>query len=295
MIGPSPELRVLCRTREQVSLACELGIQRIYVDFHDIRLYRDAIQTVRQGTSQIYLASVRIHKPGENGLLKALAKHWADGDGASGYLVRNLAALAYFRSLGAPCVGDFSLNVVNPLSAAWLMEQGCDQITPSYDLNRDQLLELVDAMPAQRLEVVLHQQMPMFHMEHCVFCAMLSPGTNKSNCGRPCDTHLVQLRDRVGMQHPLQADVACRNTLYNAVPQSGAEAYAELAARGTGAIRVELLEQTPAEMRQVIEAYQRLIAGKIDGQRVWQILQASNRVGVTRGTLEASRNPLAIL
>lgn len=285
-----PELRVMCRTLPQVQQACELGIGRIYVDFHDIRQYRDAVQLVRQGDSEIYLSSVRIHKPGENGLFRALARHAADG-----YLVRNLAALAYFRDLPARCIADFSLNVVNPLTAAWLLEQGCDQVTASYDLNRDQLLDLVDAMPADRLEVVLHQQMPMFHMEHCVFCSLLSPGTNPSNCGRPCDRHQVQLRDRVGMQHPLQADVACRNTLYNAVPQSGAEAYEVLAQRGTGAIRVELLEQEPAEARRVIQAYQRLIAGQIDGPQVWQILQASNRVGVTRGTLEAARNPLAIL
>ena len=64
-------------------------------------------------------------------------------------------------------------------------------MTASYDLNREQLLALVALTPADRLEVVIHQHMPMFHMEHCVFCAVLSPGTNKHNCGRPCDEHLV--------------------------------------------------------------------------------------------------------
>ncbi len=97
------------------------------------------------------------------------------------------------------------------------------------------------------------------------------------------------------MEHPLQADVACRNTLYNAVPQSGAEAYEDLAARGIGAVRVELLEQTAAELRPVVQAYQDLIAGRTSGGEVWRLLKASNRVGVTRGTLEAARNPLAIL
>ena len=72
-----------------------------------------------------------------------------------------------------------------------------DSVTASYDLNRDQLLDLVAAVPPDWLEVVVHQHMPMFHMEHCVFCAVLSPGTNKTNCGRPCDTHVVKLRDRV--------------------------------------------------------------------------------------------------
>src|SRR5690606_7672799 len=138
------------------------------------------------------------------------------------------------------------------------------------------------AMPADRLEVVVHQHMPMFHMEHCVFCSVLSPGTNKTNCGRPCDSHVVNLRDRVGMEHPLQADVACRNTLYNAVAQSGAEAVAGLMQRGVGSLRIELLQESPAELAKTVAAYQDLIAGKLDGQQVWKRLQAANRVGVTR-------------
>ena len=48
--------------------------------------------------------------------------------------------------------------------------------------------------------------MPMFHMEHCVFCTFLSNGTSYKNCGRPCERHHVQLRDRVGQLHPLLAD-----------------------------------------------------------------------------------------
>jgi len=108
------------------------------------------------------------------------------------------------------------------------MSRGLRSITPSYDLNREQLLDLVTAVPADWLEIVIHQHMPMFHMEHCVFCAMLSPGTNKTNCGRPCDVHQVELRDRTGMEHPLIADVGCRNTLFNAVAQSSAEIVPEL-------------------------------------------------------------------
>jgi len=285
-----PALRVLCRSVEQVRAVTQLGIDRVYVDFADIREYREAVEIARAAGVPIFIASVRIQKPGEQGLFKVLTRHAADG-----YLVRNLAALDYFRQLGKPIVGDFSLNVVNPLTADWLLARGCEQVTASYDLNRDQLMDLVDAMPADRLEVVVHQHMPMFHMEHCVFCSVLSPGTNKTNCGRPCDSHVVNLRDRVGMEHPLQADVACRNTLYNAVAQSGAEAVAGLMQRGVGSLRIELLQESPAELAKTVAAYQDLIAGKLDGQQVWKRLQAANRVGVTRGTLEAARNPLAIL
>ena len=126
----------------------------------------------------------------------------------------------------------------------------------------------------------------MFHMEHCVFCAMLSPGTNKTNCGRPCDRHDVKLRDRIGVAHPLKADVGCRNTLFNAVPQSGAEIVPTLLQRGVRHFRIEVLNDTPAEIGRIVGLYQDLLAGRVTGRDVWGRLRAINRVGVTRGTLE---------
>ena len=175
----------------------------------------------------IYLATTRIQKPGEAGIFRAMAKHGADG-----FLVRNLAGMAFCAENGLPFVCDFSLNAANQWTVDYLNSCGAECVTVSYDLNRDQLLELVEAVPPESLEVVIHQHMPMFHMEHCVFCAVLSPGTNKHNCGRPCDVHAVKLRDRVGMEHVLHADVGCRNTLYNAVPQSAAEVVPTLLSRG---------------------------------------------------------------
>jgi putative protease len=151
-------------------------------------------------------------------------------------------------------------------------------------------------VPPHWLEVVIHQHMPMFHMEHCVFCAVLSPGTDKTNCGRPCDVHEVELRDRLGVAHPLKADVGCRNTLFNAVPQSAAEAVPRLLTQGLRDYRLELLaDPTPEELRLTLSLYRDLLAGRVTGKEVWTRLQASNRVGVTRGTLEERRNPLAML
>ena len=97
----------------------------------------------------------------------------------------------------------------------------------------------------------------MFHMEHCVFCAFLSPGTDATNCGRPCDHHDVKLRDRVGALHPLKADVGCRNTLYNAVPQTTAEYLPRLIKHGARFFRVELLDDEPKAVERVMSAVSR--------------------------------------
>ena len=128
----------------------------------------------------------------------------------------------------------------------------------------------------------------MFHMEHCVFCAFLSPGTDKTNCGRPCDVHDVKLRDRTGRDHPLKADVGCRNTLYNAVPQTAAEHLPRLLSRGARHLRVEFLDDDPASVSRTLGLYSDALAGRRDVKHLWRELKAANRYGVTRG-------PLAVL
>ncbi len=294
--GPAAEqnpakLRVLCRSLQQLEYAIAAGSRDLIADFHDIRQYHDAVRLAREADATIELATLRIHKPGEDGLFRALDKRGADA-----WLVRNLAAMRYCRQHQIPMACDFSLSVTNPLTAQQLMTWGAERVTASYDLNRDQLVELVQQMPAHWLEVVIHQHMPMFHMEHCVFCSVLSPGKNKSDCGRPCDRHAVLMRDRVGAAHVLHADIGCRNTLYNGVAQSGAEAVQPLVELGVRQFRIELLRDAPQEeIATLIGLYQSLIAGDLSGTEVWRKLKAHNRVGVTRGTLEQPRNPLAIL
>jgi U32 family peptidase len=125
----------------------------------------------------------------------------------------------------------------------------------------------------------------MFHMEHCVFCAFLSPGNDKTNCGRPCDRHDVKLRDRVGMEHPLKADVGCRNTLFNAVPQTAAEYLPRLVARGVRHLRVEFLDDAPEAVSRTLDLYAGALEGRHDARTLWKALKATNRYGVTRGQL----------
>jgi putative protease len=288
----TPKLAVLCRNLDQVKAAAESGADLIYVDFHDVRRYADVAAIARPSGVPFGIATVRMQKPGEMGLLRVLRRHDPDW-----ILARNLAAIDYFRQTdpSLPVVADFSLNVANHRSAQWVRSVGAERVTLSYDLNADQVGELITAVPASWMEVVLHQHIPMFHMEHCVFCSVLSPGTDKTNCGRPCDDHVVQLRDRVGAEHPLHADVACRNTLYNATPQSGAELAASLVERGIGWFRLEMLEDDASQVRETISLYRDLLAGRRSPEAVWKSLGALNRVGVTRGTLEAKRDPLAVL
>jgi putative protease len=276
------ELAVLCRRIDQIEAALECGVSSLYADFPDIKEYARVVAAVRGGSeaASIYLATPRIEKPGEANLFAFLAKQGADG-----ILVRNAGGLRFCSERGIRFVADFSLNAANPLSVELLKSRGAIRVTASYDLNVGQLGDLFDATPPDSLEVVIHQHVPMFHMEHCVFCAFLSPGTDATNCGRPCDDHDVKLRDRVGADHPLKADVGCRNTLFNAAPQTAVEYLPRLVSKGARHLRIEFLDDDAATVRRIIRLYRDAIDGRRDVRGLWRELQASNQYGVTRGPL----------
>ena len=79
------------------------------------------------------------------------------------------------------------------------------------------------------------------------------------------------------------------------MPQSGAEIVPELLARGVSRFRIELLDERGPSLVELLALYRRLLSGKATGKEVWSRLNATNRVGVTRGTLEERRHPLAIV
>jgi putative protease len=204
---------------------------------------------------------------------------------ADGYLVRNYDHLQFFADQRR--IGDFSLNVANAIAADYFRQLGLERLTASYDLNLQQLEGLLTSSPPDWFEITIHQHMPMFHMEHCVFCAFLSEGTDHTNCGRPCEKHQVKLRDRTGVEHILQADAGCRNTVFNGTAQTGAEAVHRLMQLGVRQFRLEFLDETPAQVTQIIQRYQALLEGTLSGASLWKDLKLQNQLGVTRGTLSS--------
>jgi putative protease len=282
--GPA-ELLVMVRSMAQLEGALESGISTVYCEFEDPKKYRDAVARFRAwkggnssgASATLWVAPPRIFRSGEEWILRLVRSCDADG-----YLVRNYDHLKYFE--GCRCTGDYSLNVANALSAEYfILRYGLEHVTASYDLNIGQLEGLLKTAPPAWFEVTIHQHMPMFHMEHCIFCAFLSEGTDYTNCGRPCDYRAVKLRDRVGADHYLKADAGCRNTVFNSLAQTGAESVARLLQLGVRLFRVELMDESAEQAVRIIERYRQLLRGEISGTQLWKQLKLQNQLGVTRG------------
>ena len=286
----APTLSVLCRTIEQVEAAIECGVQTIFTDFEDIRLHKAAREIIPRGTVRFVPATLRVIKPGEAATIRKLLQSEPDA-----LLLRNLASWLVLRETAPelPFIGDYPLNVANQLTADLLLNAGFERLTPSYDLNFDQLSSLISQSDPSRFEVTVHQYMPMFHMEHCVFCRFLSSGTDSSNCGRPCESHEVRLRDRMGYEHPVKADFGCRNTVFNAVPQTAAAYLAGMRESGIFRFRLDLLLEDREEARTTISLYRSALGAgddhlgdAVDPASLWRRLRATSKLGVTRGSLD---------
>jgi putative protease len=88
------------------------------------------------------------------------------------------------------------------------------------------------------------------------------------------------------MEHPLKADAGCRNTLFNARAQTGAEYVARMIGLGARFFRIEFLNEPADETSRAITKYSRLLRGEISGTQLWRELKLQNQLGVTRGQME---------
>jgi U32 family peptidase len=281
---PSAGLFVLCRTLEQATSALEAGAAGVYLDFLELTGTGEALRALRARHAGAFVgvAPPRIRKPGEEKIDRYIASLAPDA-----LLVRGLGAL---RELGkgagtGQAIGDFSLNVTNRVTAAEVLARGLSAFTPSFDLDAAQLLAFARTPFGPWMETVLHHPMALFHMEHCVIASLLSEGRDYKTCGRPCEKHRVSLRDRAGMDHPVEADVGCRNTVFHARAQSAVQLLPELARAGVRRFRIELVRETAADVSRLVEAYRRAIDDPARSASVWKELRTEGGYGVVKGSL----------
>lgn len=279
----SNKLVVLIRSREQLEALSSVDvskIQSVVLDYEFGKDYRESLELLRELGIKAGLATTRIHKPKEYYNLNMLVRLKPDF-----ILARNLGALAYLQDKEIELKADFSLNVTNHLSFNYLLGKNVSSIAASYDLNQKQLTDLMKRVDASKLEVVMHQYMPEFHMEHCVFAAFLSEGSSFKDCGKPCEKHKVELKDVYGQYHYLKADQECRNTFFRATPQSAGFMLKDLKDAGVGSLRLEALYETPKELARKINLYQELMDGAQDYEQVKLGLGANEKYGVFEGQL----------
>ncbi len=284
---------ILVRDKSQVldlANAINLGklipekISSIILDFEFGRDYKESLDIIRKYKINCGIATTRILKPQEYNNLKIISNLNPDI-----ILVRNLGALYYYTNIQetqAQLKGDFSLNVTNHLSAEYLLSKGLFSVCASYDLNQQQMSELFENTNAKdKLEITIHQSVPSFHMEHCVFAAFLSDGTSFRDCGKPCEKHQVKLKDQFGNWHLIKPDQECRNTMFNAKSQTAARFINDWIQQGLRHLRFEALYEKGDELISKLQNYLELIANPNLYEKIAPQLATLEKYGLDDGSL----------
>jgi putative protease len=275
-----PELHLLVRTPAQLDAAIELRPASITLDYLDLYGLRPSLDRIRAAGLQPRVASPRVLKPGEARIVEFLRSCGCP------ILVRSAGLIEALRE--APqteLIGDFSLNAANALSAAEFLSLGLTLLTPAYDLNAAQVAAVAIAAAAERIEAVAYQHLPVFHTEHCIFCRFLSTGHSFRDCGRPCESHTVALRDEAGRAHPVMADVGCRNTVFGAEAQQAAAHLDEWRAAGIFRFRLEFAHESAEQVARVTRAFEETLADRRPARDLAQTLQRLAPGGATEGSL----------
>ena len=276
----APQLHLLIRTPEQLEAAIELRPASITLDYLDLYGLKPSVDRVKQAGIAVRIASPRVLKPGEERVLDFLLRLDCPILARSAGILTALEGKAH-----PPLTGDFSLNAANAVTADMLLRMGLERIAPTYDLNAAQVATLAAEVGPERIEAVAYQHLPVFHTEHCVFCRFLSTGTTYKDCGRPCESHRVSVRDVTGRSHPVMADVGCRNTVFGAEAQDASPHLDAWRGAGIAHYRLEFVHETAEQVTRITRAFESYFEGRKTRQQLTQELKRMAPQGATEGSL----------
>ncbi len=273
----TPQLHMLVRHPDQLAAAIDLRPDSITLDYLDLYGLRPSVQQVKAAGLAVRVASPRILKPGESRIANFLASLECP------LLIRSTGLLHQLQGHSQPLIGDFSLNTANTLTARNYLDLGLHRLTPTHDLNAAQVADLARTLGASRVEAILYQHLPVFHTEHCVFCRFLSNGTTHRDCGRPCEHHRLAVRDQQGREHPVIADVGCRNTVFGAEAQQASTHLEAWRAVGLHHFRLEFVHESPAQLTRIVEAFRHALAGRLTPPQL--AAELARQTSTTEGSL----------
>ena len=165
-----------------------------------------------------------------------------------------------------PFVTDYSFNVVNSVACYELHRLGAERVTLSYELNRMQIGDMIDAYyeanggyPA--LEMIVYGRAPLLFTKYC-------PLRKMGLCGT-CNSRQYEIRDEYGsfpiLSHPDLANDNCATTILNGKFLNLLDEMPALAdVKGIHAFRLNFTTETPAEIAKIVENAHRKLNGTLD-------------------------------
>lgn len=245
------KLSVRVESMTQAKLAIREGVHRIYLAadvFEPLKAFTvydlEALSDIK-GNTELFVCTPKMMNETQFERYTAWlekVKHKIDG-----LLITNLGALEAFKYLkkeGLVLVGDYSLNIFNKHAAAFYVDEGLDEVTPSIELPGKELKALIDSGYA--FEVVTHGKLTTMYLSHDLYEAYETSTDFNLIFENEAGEYLVK-RDVFGKNHLLMQKYY---TLLPVVSQLGSYS-----------VRIEAQCMDDQTLLEVIKAHKRGLEG----------------------------------
>ncbi|QDR81046.1 peptidase U32 family protein [Sporomusa termitida] len=170
---------------------------------------KQAITLAGQYNTQVIVTTPRITMERETGELEQLFT-CLEAVKPHGLLVANSGMLRLARqTTSLPVQADFSFNLFNHLTTAWLKANGASKATISLEAAFEQIAELAPGSHLP-LEIIVHGALEAMVLDHCVPSAVLA-GAPAHACSQLYPSQHYALLDSAGERHDIKIDQYARN------------------------------------------------------------------------------------
>ena len=214
---PRPQLAVRVACLDSLSSALQNGATVVYIGGEafkpnkpwTLKDVETAISEAANYKAQVIVTTPRITMEREISEYEQLFKS-LETIKPHGLMVSNSGMLRLAQQTAdLPIQADFSINLFNHLTAAWLKANGARKATISLEATYEQIAELAQNSPLP-LEMIVHGAIEAMVLDHCVPSAVLE-GTAVHLCRDLCTEQHYSLLDSAGERHDLKIDQYCRN------------------------------------------------------------------------------------
>lgn len=237
---PTGAPRLGCRlaAAAQLTPAIRRGAGRLSLPLHELAERPELLET---GAERWVAELPAFCAPQqEEAVMRALRK--LKEQGLTAALCGNLGSLLMAREAGLRIIGDYGLNIINSPAAQQAAALGCDEITLSFECERNAARNIHSPVP---IGVIAYGRLPLMLLRNC-------PGKTAAGCG-DC-RGINHITDRRGEDFPLQCQNRQYTHLLNPRPLFLSDRLPEW--DFCDFLTLRFTTETPAECDAILEMYQ---------------------------------------
>lgn len=234
----APYLRCRLAAAAQMTPAIRRGAGRLSLPLHELAERPELLET---GAERWVAELPAFCAPQqEEAVMRALRK--LKEQGLTAALCGNMGSLLMAREAGLRIIGEYGLNIINSPAAQQAAALGCDEITLSFECERNAARNIHSPVP---IGVIAYGRLPLMLLRNC-------PGKTAAGCG-DC-RGINHITDRRGEDFPLQCQNRQYTHLLNPRPLFLSDRLPEW--DFCDFLTLRFTTETPAECDEVLKMYQ---------------------------------------